>query len=123
MKKHIDFFMVLVVILVSLAGCSRNMDYVIAHEPCFIGQVEEVTGEYVVVAVNENESIYDDYPTVYVSLDVEQADSCLHFEVGDEIAVYYDGNITDGDPAKTEKVYAITVYAITMRTPESRETE
>ena len=118
MKKQLGFLMVFAVILVSLAGCSRNMDYVIAHEPCFIGQVEEVTGEYVVVAVNENESIYDDYPAVYVSLDVEQADSCLHFEAGDEIAVYYDGNITEGDPAKTEKVYAIT-----MRTPERRETE
>ena len=118
MKKQIGFFMVLVVILVSLAGCSRNMGYVIEHEPCFLGQVEEVTGDYVVVAVNENESIYDDYPAVHASLDVEQADSFLNFEVGDEIAVYYDGNITDGDPAKAEKVYAIT-----LRTPESRETE
>ena len=119
MKKHIGFFMVFVVILVLLAGCSRNMDDVIAHEPCFTGQVEEVTEDYVVVAVNDNESIYDDYPIVHASLDVEQADSCLDFEVGDEIMVYYDGNITDGDPVKAEKVYAITLYAITMRTPES----
>lgn len=118
MKKHIAFFMVLVVILVSLAGCSRNMDYVIDNEPCFAGKVEEVTGDYVVVAVNDAESIYDDYPTVHASLDVEQADSYLDFEVGDEIVIYYDGNITDGDPVKAEKVYAIT-----MRTSESRETE
>ena len=118
MKKHMGFFMIIVVIFISLVGCSRNMNYVIENEPCFVGQVEKLTEDYVVVAVNDNESIYDDYPTVHASLDVELADSYLDFKVGDEIAVYYDGNITDGDPVKAEKVYAIT-----LRTPVNRKTE
>lgn len=118
MKKHICFFVVVVMILVSLAGCSRNMHYVIENEPNFAGIVEDVTEDYVIVAVNNDESIYNDYPTVHVSLDVEQTDSYMGFGIGDEIVVYYDGNISDEDPAKAEKVYAIT-----MRTPKSRDTE
>lgn len=118
MKKHICIFVALVMLIVSLAGCSRNMDYVIENEPHFAGKVEEITEDYVIVAVNNDESIFNDYPTVHASLNVEQADSYMGFGIGDEIVVYYDGNIAGEDPAKAEKVYAIT-----MRTPESRETE
>lgn len=108
----------LVVILVSLASCSRSMNYVIDNEPHFAGIVEEVIDDYVVVKVNKNESIFKDYPTVYASLDVELADSYLDFEVGDEIVIYYDGNISNGTPAKAEKVYAITII-----TPQNRGDE
>lgn len=118
MKKHICFFVMVVMIFFSTVGCSRNMDYVIENEPHFAGIVEEVTENYVVVAVNDDESIYNDYPTVHASLNVEQADSYMDFKIGDEIVVYYDGNIGDENPAKAEKVYAIT-----MRTPERRETK
>ena len=115
MKKYTGLFMMLVVILVSLAGCSRSMNYVIGHEPSFIGTVEDVTDEYILVNVDAEDAIYSDHPNVQVSLDVELKDSYLDLSSGDEIVVYYDGNITDG---KAEKVYAIT-----LRTPASRETE
>ena len=55
------------------------MDHVIDNEPCFSGQVEEETRDYVVVASNDIESIYEDYPIVHTSLDVEQADSYVGF--------------------------------------------
>lgn len=53
-----------------------------------------------------------------VSLDVEIRDSYMHYSVGDEVVVYYDGNIVAGDPARVD-----TVYALTLRTPANRETE
>ena len=115
MKKHIGFYMMLVVILVSLVGCSRSMNYVIGHEPSFIGTVEDITDEYVLVNVDVEDVIYSDHPNVQVSIDVELKDSYLDLSSGDKIVVYYDGNITEGK--------AETVYAITLRTPESRETK
>ena len=115
MKKRIGFIMMFVVILVLLTGCSRSMNYVIGHEPSFIGIVEDVTDEYVLVNVDVEDAIYSDHPNVQVSLDVELKDSYLDLSNGDEIVVYYDGNVTDG---KVE-----TVYAITMRTPDTRESK
>ena len=115
MKKHIGFYMMLVVILAPLVGCSRSMNYVIAHEPSFIGTVKDVTDEYILVNVDVEDAIYSDHPNVLVSLDVELKDSYLDLSSEDIIVVYYDGKITDGK--------AETVYAITLRTPESRETQ
>ncbi len=108
MKKKNIVLMVFAVFF-SMVGCRRSMDYVISNEPDFAGIVKEVTEDYVVVTVNDDESIYVDYPIVYASLDVEQEDSCLDFRAGDEIQIFYDGNISDGDPAKVETVYAICV--------------
>lgn len=114
MKKNICV-MVLVVLLVSLAGCSRSMNYVIEHEPSFVGIVETITDEYVMVNINSDDPLYNDYSTVQVSLDVELKDSYSNLENGDEIVVYFDGNIAEG---KAEKVYAIT-----LQTPANRETK
>lgn len=65
--------------------------------------------------MNTDDAIYSDYTNVQVSLAVELSDSYLDLSSGDEIVVYYDGNITDGK--------AETVYAITLRTPANRETQ
>ena len=50
-----------------------------------------------------------------VSLDVECADSVTHFNIGDEVVVYYDGNVAESYPMQINKVYAIT-----LRTPADR---
>ena len=104
-----------VLLMISLAGCSKSMNYVIGNEPSFVGTVEVVTDEYVLVNVNDDDAIYSDHPNIQVSLDVELKDSYLDLSSGDEIVVYYDGSIID------EK--AETVYAITLRTPANRETQ
>lgn len=114
MKKYFNVF-VMVLLIVSLAGCSRSMNYVIGHEPSFVGTVETVTDEYVLVNVDDDDAIYSDHPNIHVSLDVELKDSYLDLSIGDVIVVYYDGSITDGK--------AETVYAITLRTPANRETQ
>lgn len=113
MKYRIGVSMlILVICLVTISGCKRNMNSVIGNEPRFVGVVESFTDEYVLVQLNEDDPLYDNYATIHVSLDVELKDSFLAFVPGDEIVVYYDGNITDGK--------AENVYAITLQTPSSQ---
>jgi hypothetical protein len=54
----------------------------------------------------------------WVSLDVQNGDSMTHFSVGDEVVVYFDGNIAESYPMQIS-----TVYAITLRTPAHRAEE
>ena len=87
MKKLITIVMLLIFVL-SLAGCNnKDMNYIIENED----------GEY------------------SVSLNVENKDSSTHFNIGDEVVVYYDGNIAESYPMQINKVYAIT-----LRTPADR---
>lgn len=117
MKKWMTFVLTLVCEL-GLAGCGRSMNDVIGKEPDFAGIVQLVMDDYIVVNVNEDEVVYENYPVLMVSLNVEIKDSYLDYSVGDEVVVYYDGNITDGEPTTVD-----TVYALTLRTPANREAE
>lgn len=101
--------LILIISLVTFSGCKRNMNSVIENEPRFVGVVQSSTDEYVLVELNEDDPLHDNYATLQVPLNVELKDSYLSFSTGDEIVVYYDGNITD------DKVE--TVYAITLQTP------
>ena len=49
---------------------------------------------------------------------VQNGDSMTHFSVGDEVVVYFDGNIAESYPMQIT-----TVYAITLRTPADRTGE
>lgn len=114
MKHRIGVgLLILILCLGAMSGCKRTMHSVIENEPRFIGIVESSTDEYALVKLNEDDPLYDNHATIQVSLDVELKDSFLSFGPGDEIVVYYDGNITDGK--------AETVYAITLQTPSSQE--
>lgn len=113
--KKTNCFLTVILLLVLLVGCSRSMNYVIEHEPSFVGKVKTVTDQYVEVNVNSDDPLYHEHTVVQVSLDVELQDSFLSFSSGDEIVVYYDGSIIE-DRAET-------VYAITLRNPANRETE
>ena len=53
-----------------------------------------------------------------VPLEVEIKDSYLDCVEGDEITIYYDGNITEGEPTLVDKVYAIT-----LKTPANENIE
>ena len=59
MKKFFSM-LVMVLLMISLAGCSKSMNYVIGNEPSFVGTVEVVTDEYVLVNVNDDDAIYSD---------------------------------------------------------------
>ena len=61
---------------------------------------------------------YPDGASCKVSLDVENKDSYTDVSVGDEIIVYYNGEIAESYPLQIN-----TVYAITLKTPVNQDIE
>ena len=101
MKKSIALLLALVCLL-ALAGCNqRSMNAIIANEPSITGLVKD-TGDRAILIEN-------DVGEYWVSLDVENKDSMTHFSIGDEVVVYFDGNIAESYPMQINKVYAITL--------------
>ena len=107
MRRWIARMLALICVL-ALAGCNnRSMNYIIENEPNMTGVVKEVNDHSILM---ENEA--GEY---WVSLNVENRDSMTHFDVGDEVVVYFDGNISESYPMQIN-----TVYAITLKTPADR---
>lgn len=107
MKKLIALVLAMVCVL-GLVGCNnRSMNYIIGNEPSITGIVKE-TNEDAILIENDNGEYW-------VSLNVENKDSMTHFSIGDEVVVYYDGNIAESYPMQIN-----TVYAITLKTPADR---
>ena len=107
MEKLIALVLALVCVLSLVACNNRNMNDIIANEPNITGIVRKITNDAFLM---ENET--GEY---MVSLDVENKDSMTHFSIGDEVVVYYDGNIAESYPMQIN-----TVYAITLKTPVDR---
>ena len=108
MKKLIALVLALVCIL-SLAGCDRkSMNYIIQNEPSITGIVRE-TDEGAILIENDGGEYW-------VSLDVQNKDSMTHFSSGDEVVVYFDGNIAESYPMQINRVYAITLTTPADRT-------
>ena len=107
MKKLVALLLSLICML-GLVGCNnRSMNYIIANEPNITGVVKEANKKSILI---ENES--GEY---WVSLNVENEDSMTYFSIGDEVVVYYDGNIAESYPMQIN-----TVYAITLKEPADR---
>ena len=110
MKKALALILALVCLL-TLAGCDRrSMNYIIQHAPSIQGIVIDTADTAILLENADGE--------YWVSLDVQNGDSMTHFSVGDEVVVYFDGNI-----AETYPMQITTVYAITLRTPAHRAEE
>ena len=92
-----------------LCGCQKSMNSIIKNEPSITGNVIEVY-ENSVLMEDEASNQY------YVSLDVQNSDSYTDVVQGDEIVVYYNGQVAESDPMQIN-----TVYAITLKTPADRE--
>ena len=115
MKRFISLILSLTFVLV-LAGCNnRSMNYIIENEPSVVGVVEEVHDDYVIM-YSETAEGYPNGSRWSISLTVESKDSYADPVVGDEIVVYYDGNVMETDPLKVG-----TVYAIPLKTPATRK--
>ena len=109
MKRFISLILSLTFVLV-LAGCNnRSMNYIIENEPSVVGVVEDV------IMYSETAEGYPNGSRWSISLTVESKDSYADPVVGDEIVVYYDGNVMETYPLKVG-----TVYAITLKTPANR---
>ncbi len=85
----------------------RSIDYIIANEPCVKGVVTEVYQASILLSVNEGEEALKSSDLIYVSLNAESSDSVTQLYAGDEIAVYYNGEIAETYPAQINTVYAI----------------
>lgn len=107
MKKLIALLLSLICLL-GLVGCNnRSMNYIIANEPNITGVVKEANEQSILI---ENEK--GEY---WVSLNVENKDSTTHFNLGDEVVVYYNGIIAESYPMQIN-----TVYAILLKEPANR---
>ena len=112
MKKTIALLLALICLL-TLAGCGpRSMNDIIQNEPSIRGIVRD-TGDKAILIENENGEYW-------VSLDVEAKDSMTHFSIGDQVAVYFDGNIAESSPMQISTVYAICLLQPSDRTGEEK---
>lgn len=107
MKKLVALVLTLACIYV-LVGCNnRSMNYIIVNASNITGVVKDTSDNSILVENKNGE--------YQVSLNVENQDSVTHFSIGDEVVVYYDGNILESYPMRIS-----TVYAITLKTPVNR---
>lgn len=102
MRKLIALLLALACLLMLAACDTKSMNYIIANKPDICGTVIQTDDTAILI---ENEA--GEY---WVSLDVENGDSMTHFRIGDEVVVYYDGNIAETYPMQINKVYAITLH-------------
>ena len=109
MKKFIALLLALSCVL-ALVGCNtKSMNYIISNEPSIKGFIKEV---------NENSILVENKSGEYwVSLNVENKDGIYSpIVAGDEVAVYYDGNIAESYPMQINTVYAILLIEPADRT-------
>lgn len=106
--KRLAALILALIFVFGLVGCNnRDMNYIIKHEPSVTGTVEEAHGNYMIIYLKT-----DGYPNgarCAVSLNVENKDSYTDVAVGDEVIVYYNGEIAESDPLQINTVYAINL--------------
>ena len=109
MKKYLLIILSVICVL-GLVGCNnKSLNYIISNEPSIVGIIKEANENAILI---ENES--DEY---VVSLNVENSDGIYSpIQVGDEVTVYYDGNIAESDPMQINKVYAVLLKEPADRT-------
>ena len=94
----------------------KSMNDVVENAPSIQGNVIEVYEDYMIIHF-----VTSGYPygaDCTVTLAPVYGDSYTDVSVGDEVVVYFDGSIMETDPLQLG-----TVYAITLRTPASRNSK
>ena len=113
MKKYL-LILISIICMMGLAGCNnRSMNYIISNEPSMTGVIKET---------NENSILIENEIGEYwVSLQVENSDGIYSpIMVGDEVTVYYDGNIAESYPMQINTVYAVLLKEPADRTVNER---
>ena len=111
MRKTIALLLALICLL-TLAGCGpRSMNDIIQNEPSIRGLVKDI-GDRAILIENEDGEYW-------VSLDAENKDSMTHFSIGDQVVVYFGGNIAESSPMQISTVYAICLLQPADRTGEA----
>ncbi len=98
MKRTIAYFIILSTILLITVSCSDepNLD----ASAKFIGVIEEIDNSTAIVTPNDNEDILLSGDKVRVNLSVSDDT----FYLGDEIVVYYTGEIMESYPLQINTV-------------------
>ena len=113
-KGYSVIFLAIICILTMIGCNNRSMNYIIENEPSVTGIVEQVYENSILIYCEQMDGYLSEV-RCSVSLDVENQDSMTHFNVGDEVVVYYNGDVAESDPLQIS-----TVYAITLKTPANR---
>ena len=110
MKKLIALALALTYVL-GLVGCSRNFD----DKPTVTGFIKEIHDDHILIATSTAEG--HPYGASFdIFINTRDCDEIYNpLTVGDEIIVYYDGNIAESEPAQIK-----TVYFVKMKTPTNQ---
>ena len=115
MKRVLKMTAVVCAMLIVLGGCTDQLTPNNVHrEPHFAGVVVEVFDNSILVKVNEGEDVLTSSDLMSVSLDVEMT-GATDFAIGDDVVVFYDGNIAESYPAQINKVYMISSACLCQR--------
>lgn len=113
-KKYVIIVVMLVSILCSGFSCKADgigtIDDIISKpEPNFRGIVTEINADSILVKVNDGEDVQQISEIISVPLDTLRESGDFHSDgkIGDKVHIYYDGIITEGNPAQITKVYCI----------------
>lgn len=114
--RKLTAFVLAMVCIFALAGCNhRSMNYMITNEPSIRGIVRDANDHFVLIERENGE--------YWVSRKVENSDGIYSpITVGDEVMVYYDGNIKEiilSSSIETGSQIS-TVYAILLIEPADR---
>lgn len=102
MKKLIALVLALACVL-GLIGCSKNFE----DKPTVIGSIKEIYDNHILIATSTTEG-HPYGASIDISISTKDCKEIYNpLTVGDEIIVYYDGNIAESYPAQINTVYAI----------------
>lgn len=105
--------LLLALLCLAFAGCSRDMNWVIGHAPSVKGLVEDYDENWVTIRVTEGEQTGI---LLLVRRETRLQDCKFAAEPGDEVQVYYADDSTAG--GRIEEVHGFLLV-----TPARRETE
>ena len=84
---------------------TMDLKYLMRNKPDFDGVVTGITEDYIVVELNEDEPLYEEYPVILVARQVLCTRYKQSFDIGDRVQPHYEGYPTDDDPPRLEVVY------------------
>lgn len=102
-----SIFVMLILLLYGSYLITYTMDfkYLMLNKPGFDGVVTGITEDYIVVELDEDEPLYEEYPVILVARQVLCTRYKQSFDIGDRVQPHYEGYPTDDDPPRLEVVY------------------
>lgn len=104
--KRIMIVLLLSLCLFSLSSC-REEQWDMVGLPTVCGTVEACDADKLALRITDERYPEINGCQVYVSLDVRMEDSLVRFAPGDDVRVYYNGVMSDGEPVYINEVFTI----------------